>query len=394
MKKVIAGLLCLGTFAATAQDKRVKFKNEPPEPAAVVTAHLEKSNNGDTVYLYEPFSGDTAMGVVKNHKFRMRMPMRKGGSMYIMQIGHVPEKDAAVVYLEEGNMDIKGKGRNFDDATFSGAPYVKEWQEVAKITDPFSGDGKLLAALQRKYGEARAIGDEEAADAIFKEAGVIDIRMKDKLKDWMNKNPNSGVCGYILTVYFGKDKKFFDSMYNKLGDHAKSQRILMRHKYPGKIDPVGITLSMGEGTAGNIPGKMRNGTQAPDFEIPDLSGKIVKLSDFKGKYVFIDFWASWCGPCIRKIPEVKKLQAQFKDKNLVFMGVSLDSKREGWEKAIVKHELDWVNVSHLKGWGEPVSGMFGVKAIPSNVLIDPDGKVVANDLFDEALVKMLEEKLK
>lgn len=394
MKKVIAGLLCLGSITALAQDKRVKFINEPPEPAAVVTAHLEQTRNGDTVYLYEPFSGDTAMGIVKNHRFQMRMPMQKGGSMYIMQIGHVAEKDAAVVYLENGKMDIKGKGRNFDDATFSGAPYVKEWQEVSKLTDPFTGDGKLLAALQKKYGEARAIGDEEACDTILKEAGVVDKRMKDRLKEWMTKNPNSGVCGYIMTVYFGRDRQFFDSMYNKLGDHAKSQRILMRHKYPGKVDPLGVTLSIGEGAAVNIPGKIANGAAAPDFEIPDVSGKIVKLSDFKGKYVFIDFWASWCGPCLRKIPEVKKLQEKYKDKNLVFVGVSLDSKREGWEKAIAKYELNWVNVSHLRGWGEPVSAKFGVKAIPSNVLIDPDGKVVANDLSDETLMKLLEEKLK
>lgn len=393
MKKVFTGILCLGSIASFAQDKRVKFNNEPPEPAAVVTAHLEKTRDGDTVWLFEPWSGDTAMSVIKNHRFQLRMPMPKGGSMYIMQIGSVPEKDAAVVYLEDGKMDIKGKGRNFDDAKFSGAAYVKEWQEVNAIIDPFSGDGKLLADLYRKYGEARAVGDEEACEAIFKDAGVIDKRMKDKLKDWMYKHPNSGICGYILTVYFMKERKYFDSVYNTLGDHAKAQRILMRWKYPGKIDPPRIELGKAEGATGNIAGKPKVGTQVPDFEIPDLAGKKVKLSDFKGKYVFIDFWASWCGPCIRAIPEVKKLQQKFKDKGLVFMGVSLDTKREGWEKAINKYELDWVNVSHLQGWGEPVSRMFGVRAVPSNALIGPDGKVVANDVFGEALVKLLEEKL-
>ncbi|WP_295117392.1 TlpA disulfide reductase family protein [uncultured Chitinophaga sp.] len=394
MKKVFVGILCLSSTVALAQDKKTKFSTQKPEPAAVITGWLEQAPNDSIVALYEPYSGDTASAIIKDHKFQLRMPMSKGGSMYILQIGNNIEKTGMVLYLEDGKMDIKGKGDNFKTAKFSGAKYVKEWQEVGAITDPFSGDGKKLADLEKRYHDAVAVGDEDVSSALKEQANVVDARMKDTLKRWITAHPNSGVCGYILTAYFLNDKKFIDSVYDKLGEHAQMQRVMQRYKKPGLIDPSPISVKMGDDVAPETLGKVKKGAPAPDFEIKDLAGNTVKLSDFKGKYVFIDFWASWCAPCIAQVPHMKEVNEKFKNKNFLFMGVSLDTKHEGWEKSVKKNELNWLNVSNLKGWAEPVATLYGVRAIPSNVLIDPDGNVVANDLAGDALIKKLEELLK
>lgn len=395
MKKVFVSILCLATLSALSQDKGMAFKTTPPAPMAIINGHIEHAPNDTMVTLYEPYSGDTASAIIKNHKFKLRMPMSKGGSMYIMQMGAIASPQTGmVIYLEDGVMNVKGKGRDFEGSTRSGANYVKEWKEVSGITDPYSGEGKKFAELQKKYFEAKAIGDEDVMETVEAEAIKVESSINNKLKNWISKNPDSGVCGYILTVYFSKDKKFVDSVYERLGEHAKNSRILQRYKNPGKVDPALVSLKAGEGTAPENNGKVKQGTPAPNFEIPDVAGNIVKLSDFKGKYVFIDFWASWCSPCIVQVPHMKEINEKYKSKNFVFIGVSLDSKKQGWEKAIEKHGLNWLNVSNLKGWAEPVAVLYGVGAIPANVLIDPNGNVVANDLGSEALIKKLDELLK
>lgn len=397
MKKVMVSLLCISSMTAMAQENGARFKNTTPEPMAIISGKLDQAPNDSIVNLYEPYSGETASTYIKNHQFELRMPVKKGGSIYILQIGSQPnEKNGfgTIVYLEDGKMDIRGKGAGFNDATYSGKAYVKEWQEVMALTDPYSGDGLRFAKLEKQYQEAMAIGDEDAMNAAGKEARVIEKEMKDNLKKWVTNHPNSGVCGYILTVYFTGDRKFIDSVYETLGDHAKTSRILQRYKNPGKVDPELIQLKFGEGTPAADMGRVKMGSPAPDFTIPDMAGNKVTLSSFKGKYVFIDFWASWCSPCIAQIPHLKEINDQFKDKNFLLLAVSLDSKLEGWEKAVKKHELTWLNVSNLKGWGEPVAGLYGVRYLPSNVLIDPAGNVIAYDLYGDALKAKLTELIK
>lgn len=397
MKKVLTGMLCIGSIAAMAQEKGARFSNVKPEPMAVISVKLDQAPNDSLVNLFEPYSGDTATAYVKNHQFELRMPMKKGGSVYILQIGSNPTEEngmGAILYLEDGKMEITGKGGGFNDAKFSGNPWVKEWQEVMKITDPFSGEGLRFAQLEKQYHEASAIGDEDAMNVAGNEAKAVEESMKAKLKNWMTKHPNSGVCGYVLTVYFANDKKFIDSVYETLGDHAKASRILQRYKNPGKVDEIPVAVSQSEGSAGPDKGRVKIGTAAPDFTIPDMAGNKVTLSTYKGKWVFIDFWASWCSPCIAQVPHLKEINNEFKEKNFLLLAVSLDSKQEGWEKAVKKHELNWLNVSNLKGWGEPVANLYGVRYLPSNVLIDPAGNVVAYDLYGDALKAKLQELVK
>jgi len=133
------------------------------------------------------------------------------------------------------------------------------------------------------------------------------------------------------------------------------------------------------------------GKEAPDFAMPDVNGKEVKLSSFKGKYVLVDFWASWCGPCRSENPNLVKAYNQFKNKNFTVLGVSLDrpGQKDKWLKAISDDQLVWTNISDLQFWNSAVVSLYGFDGIPFNVLVDPQGKVIAEGLRGS----MLEEKL-
>lgn len=136
------------------------------------------------------------------------------------------------------------------------------------------------------------------------------------------------------------------------------------------------------------------GSDMPDFKLPDKDGKDFVFSTLRGKYVLVDFWASWCGPCMREMPNVVKLYKECKGKNFEIVGISLDQKRDAWLNAVEKNKMKWIQVSDLKSWGTLPVKLCNISAVPYTVLVDPEGKVIALDLRGEELIKKVKEVLK
>jgi peroxiredoxin len=134
--------------------------------------------------------------------------------------------------------------------------------------------------------------------------------------------------------------------------------------------------------------------QAPELSLPDVNGKKITLSSFKGKYVLVDFWASWCLPCRKENPNVIQAYNKYKNKNFTILGVSLDKEKDDWVGAIETDKLSWTQVSDLQEWNSAAVSTFNFTGIPFNVLVDPDGKIIAQSLRGDSLEGKLEEVLK
>ena len=237
-------------------------------------------------------------------------------------------------------------------------------QEYLKAPANKKNDPIFKASLEKRYSEATN-------------------EMVNIMQNFVLKHPNSYISLVVLGELLGNNSGVGPStianLYKNLSEQVKKTDL-------GK--ELEIKLISTTQTA--------IGAVAPDFTQNDPKGKPVNLSDFRGKYVLIDFWASWCGPCRQENPNVVKAYAQFKSKNFEILGVSLDNPnaKTAWLNAIEKDKLTWTQVSDLQGWKNQAARLYGVESIPQNFLIDPNGVIVAKNLRGENLIRTLSDILK
>ena len=201
----------------------------------------------------------------------------------------------------------------------------------------------------------------------------------------------------------GLTSAFLDSNDNLIMAYTVYSNIVMRDAGLGETRRLYGTL--GSGARATQYGRMieeriarmaktEGGAQAPDFTLPDLQGNPVTMSGVKGKIKIIDFWASWCGPCRLNNPTLRKIYEEFHPKGLEIIGVSLDTNKAAWEKAIAKDELSWINVSSLKGWKCELVSLYSVKGIPALFVLDENNNIIATGLKGDKLREFLKERLK
>ncbi|WP_080905808.1 TlpA disulfide reductase family protein [Parabacteroides sp. Marseille-P3160] len=246
-----------------------------------------------------------------------------------------------------------------------------------KYPVPFFLENKKIDLTLEEDGKTVTIPDSPLNDLFFLNAQEVFLP-EFSIDQLVTEHPESPASAYYLYRYFTYQLPL-DSLKIVRDKLAPS---LATYPYVMELDSIIARLE-----------KVEIGQTAPDFSLPDASGTEVSLDSFRGKYVLLDFWASWCPPCRRENPNIVKAFQTYKNKNFTIIGISLDKEKGSWLKAIADDQLAWTHVSDLKFWDSEVPALYGVRGIPANILLDPDGVILAKNLYGEDLQKKLAELL-
>ncbi|QGK73689.1 TlpA disulfide reductase family protein [Flavobacterium sp. SLB02] len=284
----------------------------------------------------------------------------------------------AFLLLDNEDIKIEAKKDSIFKAKITGATqndiyqsyYKNEFKKIQAIAGPIY---KLSDSLQQN-GKVKLTPEQQTMmDKKWKDLQTFADDLTDK---YITKNKDKVGAALVIS--------------DRIVSYGTPEQV---KKYYGVLSPEIQKSVYGKQlkAAIDLDDKTAPGVVALDFSQTDVNGKIVKLSDYKGKYVLVDFWASWCGPCRKENPNVVLAYKTYHDKGFDVLGVSLDDKKKLWEKAIEKDGLTWTHVSDLKGWKNDVAVLYGVKLVPTNYLIGPDGKIIAKNLREAELQSKLKE---
>lgn len=273
-------------------------------------------------------------------------------SLIVLVFGDKPP--AIPLFIDNSKIKIEGDKNNLESLSITGSKSQVEFEEYSKAVKPY----EAIFAPD---------ADKDAASV----AAVEKIS-----EDFVKRNPSSFVApiAIIRVLQSSENAVIADRMYRQMSVSVKNSsfgKYVNQQLELAKINPIG--------------------SEVADFSQADTAGRLVKISSFRGKYVLIDFWASWCRPCRMENPNVVSAYNKYHQKDFTVLGVSLDQAKPAWLSAIKMDGLTWTHVSDLKGWGNEVASLFHITQIPQNLLIDPQGKIIAKNLRGEALEKRLKE---
>ena len=351
-------------------------KNHLQQPVKyVVNGKLDGIKEGK-IYLFSPDlePGSMDSTYIKDGVFSFRGPISEP-MFYILKIeGKTPMQMG--FFLEPGGVSVRGHKDSMSRAIVLGSRSHDEWKQWSEawrsITTKAGVYYRRLDSVTQQ-GKITASADERA---IFEKGmALLNQLTADAVIRFIKEYPHSPVGPFVI----------LDRFINYPNPEMETKTVAM-------LGPLAKNSFYGKKIAEyqRVAAKTGIGA-APAFSLPDTMGQKFELASLHGKYVLVDFWASWCVPCRKENPNVVKAYQKFHDKGFEIVGVSLDTKKEAWMKAIEKDQLNWFHVSDLKGWDSELVKEYGIKSVPSSFILNREGKVIAKNLRAEKLLEQLEK---